>query len=167
MNERAEQLPLYLDSENRGDNIEEILRTDTNLVLLSMVGGPRYDLTSVIQIGQPVFIDTITEGIGDFPMMLRTITTIKIINIIKNSVVQRYKKIYRVMKFNSYRFHSCHYYPVRHSNRLNYNCVIISVTYRKIKPQGKFIVNIQIDSAAGAMLLSFINPPGWIVEPHL
>lgn len=30
-----------------------------------------------------MFIDTITEGIGDFPMMLRTITTIKIINIIK------------------------------------------------------------------------------------
>lgn len=30
-----------------------------------------------------MFIDTITEGIGDFPMMLRTITTIKIINVIK------------------------------------------------------------------------------------
>ncbi len=30
-----------------------------------------------------MFIDTITEGISDFPMMLRTITTIKIINVIK------------------------------------------------------------------------------------
>lgn len=50
MNERAEQLPAVMQIRKIEAIIsEEILRPDTNLVLLSMVGGPRYDLTSVIQ----------------------------------------------------------------------------------------------------------------------
>lgn len=97
-----------------------------------------------------MFIDTITEGIGDFPMMLRTITTIKIINIIKIVWFKGIRKfigndeIPIVTDFIAVII-------IQFAIQIGWTIiiVIISVTYRKIKPRGKFIVNIQIDGAAG------------------
>jgi hypothetical protein len=38
------------------------------------------DLTSVIPVGQPVFIDPIFKGIGNFPVMIFSVAAIEVIH---------------------------------------------------------------------------------------
>lgn len=83
-----------------------------------------------------MFIDTITEGISDFPMMLRTITTIKIINVIKIVWFKGIRKfigngkIPIVTDFIAVII-------IQFAIQIGWTIiiVIISVTYRKIKPR--------------------------------
>lgn len=112
-----------------------------------------------------MFIDTIPEGISDFPMMLRTITTIKIINVIKIVWFKGIRKfigndkIPIVTDFIAVII-------IQFAIQIGWTIiiVIISVTYRKIKPRGKFIVNIQIDGAAGTnAFVVYCRLAGWLI----
>lgn len=59
---------------------EEIFHPNANLVLFAVIGFHVTVQPAQFEVGQPVLVDPITEGIGNFPVMILAIAAIKIIH---------------------------------------------------------------------------------------
>lgn len=60
--------------------LEEIFNPNANLILFAVIGFYVPVQPAQFEVGQPVLVDPITEGIRNFPVMILAIAAIKIIH---------------------------------------------------------------------------------------
>lgn|GEM_PF-4611115 len=94
-----------------------------------------------------MFINTVTEGVSDFPMMIFPVATIKVIH------------SHEVMWFKCIGKFFCYFKVPVGANFIGVVIIqfavqicraviimVIAITHRQVKPRSKFVVNIQINS---------------------